>query len=125
MGGRKQQQGIEGTAGRLRARLADTEAALQALTEAIERDGEQDEDDVRAQLGELHEQAAALVAKAEGLLERAREVVADAEQRAENGGEFVSAFEDLVSGLQSASETLDPENWDWGGQGEEDGGDGG
>jgi len=123
MGGRKQQQGIEGATERLRALLADAEAALQLVTDEVERDEGQDYDDTRARLGELHEQAAALVTKAEELLERARAVVAGAEKRVENSNEFVSAFEELVSGLESAADTLDPESWDWGDEQQpEDGG---
>jgi hypothetical protein len=123
MGSRKP-VGIEGAAERLRALLADAEGSLQALTEAVERDEEQDSDDTRARLGELHEQAAALVAKAEELLERGRAVAASAEKSVENSGEFVSAFEELVSGLESAAESLNPDNWDWDDQEGEEGGSG-
>lgn len=120
MGSRKP-AGVEAAAERLRRLLADVGGAVQALTEEVEHDEGQDQEETIARLGELHRQAVALAEKAGELLERARGIVASAEKRVENGNEFVSAFEDLVSGLESASETIDPDNWDWGDQGEGEG----
>ena len=114
---KKQRGSVEGAAQRLRELLAQVEEGVQELTGAVERDERGDLDPVRAELARLHEQALALHAKAGELLERANDVLGAAEAAAQrgvdNGAEFVSAFEDLVSGLESAAETLDPQNWEW------------
>lgn len=112
MGSRKP-AGIDGLSERLRGALAQVETDLSALTAEIERDEEQDTDDTRAQLSELHAQATALAERVNELLERARTLVDRAEKRAETGNEFVSSFEDLAAGLDSAVEKLDPDTWDW------------
>lgn len=111
-------RGVEGAVERLRALLAQVEEAVERVTEEVERD--EGEDDARPTLADLYTATSDLVAKAEGLLERARGVVAVVEKRAESGAEFVSAFEDLVGGLDSASEALNPDNWEWG-EGDEGG----
>ena len=117
----KRQQGVEGAAERLRALLAQVEAALAALTAEVEADEREDQGEIRGRLAELHQQAVALVARAEELLERAREVAgaadAAAQQKVDNTSEFVEAFEELVAGLESAADTIDPGNWNWGDEG--------
>jgi uncharacterized coiled-coil DUF342 family protein len=117
--GRKSATGIDGAAERLRGLLADVEQSLTALTEEVEKDDSQDQSETQDQLSELHAQATALVERANELLERARELAGRVEKRNESGVEFVTAFEELASGLESAAETLNPDNWDWGDDEEE------
>lgn len=111
-------RGVEGAAERLRALLVQVEEAVERVTEEVE--GDEGEGDVRPTLVDLYTATSDLVAKAEGLLDWAKGIIVGVEKRAESGAEFVSAFEDLVGGLDSASEALNPDNWEWG-EGDEGG----
>jgi|APFre7841882654_1041346.scaffolds.fasta_scaffold152361_2 chromosome segregation ATPase len=111
-------QGVEAAAERLRSVLEQAEQSMQTLTDEIERDGRQDQHALRDQLGDLCAQARALTEKATGLLERAREAAGTVERMFETANNFVSSFEDVVGGLESAAEALDPQNWEWDERGE-------
>lgn len=119
MGSRKQQQGIEGAAERLRALLAELEEAVQALSETVERDEDQDLDDTRARLGELHGRAVELVTRANALLDEVREVSSRISARVESADRFIADFEEVLGSLETSADALNPDNWEWGEEGEE------
>jgi|SRR5271166_3233303 len=92
------------------------EADVQALSDAILADESEDQSGIREEMGKLHEQLATLLSKAKTLEARAQKLSEKADAEQENAQNFLGSAEELVSSLEGASEAMDPDQWDWGGE---------
>ena len=97
------------------ALMKKVEADVQALSDAIVADESEDQSEIRAEMGKLHQQFTALIEKAKVYQARAEKLSLKADAEQINAQNFYDSAEELVTSLEAASEAMDPDQWDWGG----------
>jgi methyl-accepting chemotaxis protein len=105
---------------RLEESVAGVPGMVDALTKAIEADTSGETGELRQQMTELYQQLLALTTKVEDKLQQAKALVERAERQhgktekqLENAQALADGVENMVSELQSATESLNPEAWEW------------
>lgn len=105
---------------RLEEAVAAVPGMVDALTKAIEADTSGGADEIREEMTALYQQLLALTAKVEDKLQQARALVDRAERQhgktekqLENAQALADGVENLVGEIQNATESLNPEAWDW------------
>ncbi len=91
-------------------------ADVEALSEAIQADESDDQSAIRAEMGKLHEQFSALIAKAKAYAAKSQKLFERADEEKDNAENFRDSADELVSSLEGASEAMDPDQWNWGDQ---------
>jgi len=97
------------------ALMKKVEADVQALSDAIVADESEDQSEIRAEMGKLHQQFTALIEKAKVYQARAEKLSLKADAEQINAQNFYDSTDELVTSLEGASEAMDPDQWDWSG----------
>ena len=97
-------------------------ADVETLSEAIQADESEDQSKIRADMAELHKQFSTLIEKAQTYRARAEKLSLKADAEQANAQNFYDSADELVTSLEAASEAMDPDQWEWGVEGEGDDG---
>jgi predicted ribosome quality control (RQC) complex YloA/Tae2 family protein len=96
--------------------LKKVKSDVAALEGAIEADKSEDQSEIRKEMGKIYKQLVAVLPKAQALADKAQNLVNKADAARKNAQNFFESADELATTLEAASEAMDPDQWDWGGE---------